>query len=80
MGAPVTGELQVTYGREVDGQAASHEYVTKHRYDFTLWPKITPEAWTGARNEGSSSDPLTHLKNINFGFRAIAHHRGGTTR
>ncbi|MBF4616387.1 hypothetical protein [Curtobacterium sp. VKM Ac-1376] len=80
MGAPVTGELQVTYGRDVGGRPGSHEYVTKHRYDFTLWPKITPEAWTGARNEGNSSDPLTHLKNIDFGLRAIAHHLGETTR
>lgn len=80
MGAPVAGELQATYGRDVDGQPGSHVYVTKHRYDFTLWPKITPEAWTGMRNEGSSADPLTHLKNINFGLRAIAHHVGETTR
>lgn len=54
MGAPVIGELQVTYGRDVDGEPGPHVYVTKHRYDFTLWPKITPEAWTGARNEGNS--------------------------
>lgn len=80
MGAPVTGELRATYGRDVDGQPGTHEYVTKHHYDFTLWPKITPQAWTGKTNEGSPSDPLTHLKNINFGLRAIAHHLGETTR
>jgi hypothetical protein len=80
MGAPVVGELQATYGRDVDGQPGPHEYVTKHRYDFALWPKITPEAWTGKRNEGSSSDPLTHLKNIDFGIRAVAHHVGESTR
>ncbi|WP_182047591.1 hypothetical protein [Curtobacterium sp. ME26] len=80
MGAPVTGELQATYSRDVDGQPGAQEYVTKHRYDFTLWPKITPEAWTGSTNQGNSDDPLTHLKNINFGLRAIAHHLGETTR
>ncbi|MBD8702837.1 hypothetical protein [Frigoribacterium sp. CFBP 13712] len=80
MGAPVTGELQATYSRDVDGQPGSREYVTKHRYDFTFWPKITPQAWTGKHNEGSSSNPLTHLKNIDFGVRAIAHHVGESTR
>ncbi|MBT1611872.1 hypothetical protein [Curtobacterium poinsettiae] len=80
MGAPVTGELRATYSRDADGQPGPQEYVTQHRYDFTLWPKITPEAWTGSTNQGNSNDPLTHLKNINFGLRAIAHHLGETTR
>jgi uncharacterized protein YbdZ (MbtH family) len=80
MGAPTSGEIRATYGRDVDGQPGPQTYVTNHRYDFSLWPKITPEAWTGAKNEGSSDDYITHLKNINFGLRAIAHHLGETTR
>jgi hypothetical protein len=80
MGAPVTGEVRATYSRDVDGQPGTQEYVTTHRYDFTLWPRITPEAWTGRTNQGKSDDPATHLKNINFGLRAIAHHLGETTR
>ncbi|MDD1385469.1 MULTISPECIES: hypothetical protein [Curtobacterium] len=80
MGAPVTGELRATYSRDVDGRPGTQEYVTKHHYDFTLWPKITPQAWTGKTNEGSPSDSLTHLKNIAFGIRAVAHHLGETNR
>lgn len=80
MGAPGTGEVKATYSRDVDGQPGAREYVTKHRYDFTLWPKITPQGWTGSTNQGKSDDPITHLKNINFGLRAIAHHLGETTR